>query len=150
MKHAALTKEHPYCHTVQIVMSVLFLLVWLIDTIYNLTIIGSMPLLAVIFFVVGAYLVSKSHNTVFSPDRHGLVSSGVYAWVRHPMYLGTLLFFLGLLFINFSLISLVVWLIFFLAYDRFASYEEKELVKKIRKYKEYQKKVGKWVPRVGF
>lgn len=147
MKHTALTKEHPYCHTFQITMAVLFLLVWLIDTLYNLTVIGSMPLLAVVLFVVGAYLVSKSHNAVFSPDRHGLVSSSVYAWVRHPMYLGTLLFFLSLLFFSFSLASFAVWIIFFLIYDNFASYEERELAKKISKYRNYQKKVGKWFPR---
>jgi len=78
-----------------------------------------------------------------------LVDSGVYAWVRHPMYLGTLLFCLVFLFIGFSVLSFAVWIAFFVFYDRMATYEENSLIEILgEEYIAYQKRVSKWLPRV--
>ena len=56
------------------------------------------------------------------------VDSGVYALVRHPMYLGILLFCLAFISISTSLVSIEIWITFFVFYDRMAAYEEKSLI----------------------
>ena len=77
------------------------------------------------------------------------VDSGVYAVVRHPMYLGTPLFCLSFLFISFSLLSIGIWVAFFIFYDKMATYEEKDLVRILgEEYIAYQKRVSKWFPRI--
>jgi protein-S-isoprenylcysteine O-methyltransferase Ste14 len=49
--------------------------------------------------------------------------------VRHPMYLGILLFCIAFLFVSVSLVSIGIWIVFFIFYYRMAAYEEKSLIK---------------------
>jgi len=65
------------------------------------------------------------------------------------MYLGILLFCLGLFFISPSLLSFGVWLAFFILYDKMATYEQKDLIRILgEEYIVYQKRVSKWFPRI--
>jgi len=101
--------------------------------------------------VVGIYFTLNAHNTVFnkSSAKPKLITTGVYALVRHPMYFGILLVCLGFFFTSLSLLSLLVWLGFFVFYDKMASYEEQSLLQILGKqYVIYQKKVPKWLPRI--
>jgi protein-S-isoprenylcysteine O-methyltransferase Ste14 len=121
--------EHPQCDKMQLVMILLFFAVWGIDSAsffvssYS-TVVGFIPLLVKLFLAVatsgiGLSLVKKSHRTVLS-ERHGqvrLIDTGVYARIRHPMYLGTLLVLLAFFFAVPSLLSLVVWIAFFIFFD---------------------------------
>ena len=75
------------------------------------------------------------------------VDWNVYAMVRHPMYLGILLVYLGLAVATLSLASLALLPAFFYAYDRFAAYEERELVEVLGgDYLGYMGRVRRWVP----
>jgi len=67
-----------------------------------------------VFLCTSFYLISKSHKAVLQQAEASpkLVDSGVYALVRHPMYLGTLLFCLSFLLIAVSLLSVAVWIAF--------------------------------------
>jgi len=66
------------------------------------------------------------------------------------MYLGILLFCLAFLFITISLVSIGIWIAFFLFYDRMATYEEKSLIQILgEEYTAYQKRVSKWLPKIG-
>jgi protein-S-isoprenylcysteine O-methyltransferase Ste14 len=63
------------------------------------------------------------------------------------MYLGELLFLLGLAITTFSLLSVVVWAAFFVFLDRMATFEEKELTRIMgQQYVDYRKRVRKWIP----
>jgi protein-S-isoprenylcysteine O-methyltransferase Ste14 len=65
------------------------------------------------------------------------------------MYLGILLFCLAFIFISVSLVSIVIWIGFFVFYDRMATYEEKSLIEILgESYVAYQKRVSKWLPGV--
>ena len=154
--------EHPLCDRVQLVMLILFFAVWGIDSLsffvfgYSTVVFEALafPMLfagTLVFLCLSFYLVSKSHKAVLEQvhDLPELVDSGVYAWVRHPMYLGILLFCLAFLFISVSLVSIGIWIGFFIFYDRMATYEEKSLIEiLVEPYIAYQKRVSKWFPRL--
>jgi len=157
-----LGSEHPLCDRIQLIMLILFFVVWGIDSLsffifgYSTVIFEALvfPVFfagTILFLCLSFYLVSKSHKVVLE-QVHGppqLVDSGVYAWVRHPMYLGTLLFCLAFLFISVSLVSIVIWVAFFIFYDRMATYEERSLIEILgEEYTSYQKRVSKWLPRL--
>jgi protein-S-isoprenylcysteine O-methyltransferase Ste14 len=65
------------------------------------------------------------------------------------MYLGTLLSCLAFIFISISLVSIAIWIAFFVFYDRMATYEEKSLIEILGEpYTAYRKQVSKWLPGV--
>jgi protein-S-isoprenylcysteine O-methyltransferase Ste14 len=157
-----LGSEHPLCDRVQLLMILLFFVAWGVDS-FGFFVFGystvvfeaaSFPLLfagTALALALSVYLVSKSHKAVLEQvhDPPVLVDSGVYAWVRHPMYLGILLFCLAFIFISVSLVSIVIWIGFFVFYDRMATYEEKSLIEILgESYVAYQKRVSKWLPGV--
>ena len=157
-----LGSEHPLCDKIQLLMLLLFFVVWSIDSFgffmfgYSTVIFEALafPVLVagtLVSLCLSFYLVSKSHKAVLEQvlDPPRLVDSGVYACVRHPMYLGTLLFCLAFLFISISLVSIVIWVAFFVFYDRMATYEEKNLIEILgEQYTAYQKRVSKWLPKI--
>ena len=159
MRHG-LGSEHPLCDRVQLFMLILFFVVWSVDTLgffvltYSTVIVQAItyPILfvaTVIFLCLSFYLISKSHKAVLEQVQvpPNLVDSGVYAWVRHPMYFGTLLFCLAFLFVSVSLVSIGIWIVFFIFYDRMATFEEQSLIEILgESYTVYQKRVSKWLP----
>jgi protein-S-isoprenylcysteine O-methyltransferase Ste14 len=84
---------------------------------------------------------------VIDAEDLGLVDWSVYAFVRHPMYLGILLVYLGLATATLSIASLALLPAFFYAYDKFAAYEERMLVEALGEdYLRYMGRVRRWVP----
>jgi len=159
---AGLGSEHPHCDQIQFIMIILFFVVWMIDSLsfyifrYSTVLVGLFSLLvlllpSVLSLCFGSYLIARSHKAVFGEktDQPRLIDVGAYSRVRHPMYLGILLFCLGFFFISPSLLSFGVWLTFFILYDKMATYEEKGLIRILgEEYIEYQKRVPKWFPRI--
>jgi protein-S-isoprenylcysteine O-methyltransferase Ste14 len=158
MHRKGLGAEHPFNDMEQAVFLAVFSAVWILDSFvfrFSAVFAGVVPLLVgvplgILCFVVGVYLVIKSEALVF--NRGGtdakLINSGVYGRVRHPMYLGSLLFLLGFFFTTFSLLSLLVWVGLFIFYDRMATYEEQDLSRILgEQYLDYQRRVPKWFPR---
>lgn len=160
MRHG-LGYEHPLCDRIQLFMVLLFFVLLSIDTLgffilgYSTVVVQAItyPFLfvgLVIFLYLSFYLVSKSYKAVLEQvqDPPKLVDSGVYAWVRHPMYLGILLFCLAFVFVRVSLVSIGIW-ITFVFYDRMTANEELSLIEILREpYMAYQKRVSKWLPGV--
>jgi protein-S-isoprenylcysteine O-methyltransferase Ste14 len=108
--------------------------------------------LGILSFAAGIYLVAKSETAIFGRTLVGrtgnpkFITTGVYAWVRHPMYLGSLLVLLVFFFATLSLLSLLVWVGLFIFYDRMATYEEQDLYRILgEQYLNYQKQVPKWL-----
>ena len=161
MRHG-LGSEHPLCDRIQLLMLILFFVMWGLDSLgffmfgYSTVVFQVLtfpPLLAgtIVSLALSFYLVSKSHKAVLEQVQNPpqLVDSGVYAWVRHPMYLGILLFCLAFIFVSVSLVSIAIWIAFFVSYDRMAAYEEKSLIEILgESYIAYQKHVAKWLPGV--
>jgi protein-S-isoprenylcysteine O-methyltransferase Ste14 len=159
MKHG-LGSEHPLCDKIQLLILIIFFVVWTADSLnhfffgYSTVIleVSTFPALlagTLLFLGLSLYLISKSHKAVLDQDPPQFVDSGVYAWVRHPLSLGTLLFCLSFLFLSVSLVSIGIWIAFFLFFDRMATYEEKHLIELLgNQYISYQKRVAKWIPKL--
>jgi protein-S-isoprenylcysteine O-methyltransferase Ste14 len=157
-----LGSEHPLCDRIQLIMVILFFVSLGLDSLsllifrYSTVVLEvisfpSLLLGTIVFLFLGAYLVLKAHKAVLDEGhtQPRLIDSGVYAGVRHPMYLGTLLFCLAFLFISVSLFSIGIWIAFFIFYDKMATYEERSLIQILGKeYVAYQERVAKWFPRL--
>ena len=156
-----LGEEHPQWDRIQIVLIGSFLVAMVFDR-WSLVSFGYSSILdrllhlpellaaAIFLFVSGIYLLKKSHDAVFgrvgTPE---LLDSGVYSLVRHPMYLGGLMIMLSFLLLNLSIIALVIWAAYALLCDWMATYEEKDLARKVGKeYEGYRESVPKWLPRL--
>ena len=72
---------------------------------------------SIIILFSSGYLAKKGLNIVFGEIREepGVIRKGVFGIVRHPIYLGSILFYLGLLTLTFSIIATIIW-IFIIAF----------------------------------
>ncbi|NIQ39665.1 MAG: DUF1295 domain-containing protein [Proteobacteria bacterium] len=151
--------EHPLGDTGQLIFLGLFLAVWAVDSFF-LRISTFLPyflplhirlVILSLALITAAYLFISGHVVVSHEQRPtAVVSTGAFRYVRHPLYLASILVYLGLSFSTGSLFSLALLLVIFFFYDYIASYEEKLLDKKFGEdYREYKKRTGKWVPRIG-
>ncbi len=159
--HKDLCEEHPYGDTGQIIALILFLIVWSLDSfIFRFSTIPAnyLPLmvkllLSAFSFLFAIYLSLKAHRAVFGEynEPPGVIDTGVFSIVRHPLYLSALLFYLGFIFTTFSLSCFFLFGMIFLFYDHIASFEEKRLREKFGEiYARYSKKTPKWLPRPRF
>ncbi|MFW9944000.1 MAG: methyltransferase family protein [Candidatus Sifarchaeia archaeon] len=142
-------------HTYQMALLVVFLVVWAADSfLLRLTtfFVDGIPIwlpiiLAFVVFVAAIYFMNASQKDLFDTKEAGLATGGVFARVRHPMYLGTPLCYLALSVGTLSLASIVLWIIIFAFYNVLANYQEKKLEERFgEEFLEYRKKVRKWLP----
>jgi protein-S-isoprenylcysteine O-methyltransferase Ste14 len=151
--------EHPYGDLGQLIFLGLFLLVWVADSffLHLSTFLSACIPLALRLVVLGGALVTavylfKSGHVVISHGKlpTGVVSTGAFRYVRHPLYLGCILFYLGLAVSTASMLALALLVIIGIFYNFLAGYEEKLLEKKFgEEYRQYQHKTGKWLPGLG-
>ncbi|MBK5191347.1 MAG: isoprenylcysteine carboxylmethyltransferase family protein [Methanosarcinales archaeon] len=103
-------------------------------------------------FLILAFLLARSGlKAVFGEQREELVliRSGVFSIVRHPIYLGAILLYLGFIIISLSIISFCIWLVIILFYYVISRYEEKLLIDKLgSQYEEYMNEVPMFIPRI--
>jgi protein-S-isoprenylcysteine O-methyltransferase Ste14 len=151
--------EHPSGDRGQIVCLVVFLLIWALDSfVFKLTtvLVPLFPLslrltASALAFILAVYFTRNGHRAVpeESLGAKCLLKDGAFARVRHPLYSGSLLFYMGLFLSTLSLAALAAWCIIGFFYNFIATYEERLLLAKYgREYREYQQKVPKWVPRL--
>ena len=77
----------------------------------------------------------------------GLVSTGLYAYMRHPQYTGLLLFTFGWILHWPSVITLILWPILVAAYVWLARHEERQAVEEFgSSYVEYAEKTKRFIP----
>lgn len=83
------------------------------------------------------------------PPRH-LVVSGLYRFVRNPMYLSVTLIVLGEVLLTASRPLLLYWVVWFTIVNLFVmGYEEPALRRLFAdEYERYSRHVGRWVPRL--
>jgi len=151
--------EHPFGDIGQMILLGLFLVVWVVDSFFlgiSTFLSDYVPIyirLVIMCFVLvtAVYLVRSGHVAV-DHEQHptSIVSTGAFRYVRHPLYLGSILFYLGLSVSTASLFSLVLLVVIFIFYNYIASFEEKLLDDRFGEdYRKYKKRTGKWLPGIG-
>jgi protein-S-isoprenylcysteine O-methyltransferase Ste14 len=150
--------EHPFGDAGQLTFLFLFLITWAGDSFFlkgstfpSDSIPLSFRLVILGLALLTAACLARSGHVVVSRGRssEGLVSSGAFGYVRHPLYVASLLFYLGLAVATASLFSFALLVFMFLFYNYIASYEEKLLEEKYgEEYRLYKKRTGKWIPKI--
>jgi len=99
-----------------------------------------------IMILAGILLVVFGWQQIHSVQQ-GLVTTGLYAYVRHPQYLGFLTLTLGMLIQWATLPTLLMWPLLFVLYFRLAKQEEKEMETKFgEEYRRYKGRVSMLIP----
>jgi protein-S-isoprenylcysteine O-methyltransferase Ste14 len=150
--------EHPFGDAGQLMLLGLFVVVWGGDTFFlhwstflsewvphavRMALLG----LALLFTLI---LVLTGHVVISGKERpNQVVDTGAFRYVRHPLYLAALLGYVGATVSSLSLFSVVLWIPIFVFYNYLTSYEEKLLEARFGEaYQEYERRTGKWLPRV--
>jgi len=152
-----LTGEYAFGDMGQLILLVIFLVVWIADSFvfkYStfLTQYVSNYIrvpIALIVLVISGLLAWAGLKIIFGETREEsqIITTGVFSIVRHPIYLGSILLYLGLILLSLSLLSTLVWFIIIIFYYMISRYEEKLLTQRFGSaYEEYKKKVPMLLP----
>lgn len=143
--------EYPGSDQIQGILFLLLVVIWGLDSFvfktYMVSQVSFAPRLiaCILLAASGSYLMYSSHKLVIEAAEPKLVDWGVYRVVRHPMYLGIMLFELGLVSSTISIPALMLMIAIFFANNKFAEYEENSLVQELGDdYKRYLTKVKRW------
>lgn len=115
----------------------------------NLLVIKELMYIGVIISVISLFIsiwAIKQWGKYFSYDitvfeEQGVINTGPYKYIRHPLYSSTFFFFIGLSLVLGSILSLTAPLILLLILFKLAVKEEKILEENVDGYKEYLQKV---------
>jgi len=78
-----------------------------------------------------------------------VIRKGVFSIVRHPIYLGAILFYLAMLVFSFSLVAAFIWVGVIIFYFYLCKHEEKLLTEIFGKdYEKYKSEIPMLVPRI--
>ncbi len=149
--------EYKFGDAGQLILLIIFLIIWVLDSFvfsFSTKLMELIPWfvrypLAVLVLVFSGYLARSGLRTVFGEIKQEpqVYSSGVFAIVRHPIYLGAILLYLGLIIFTLSLASFILWILIIVFYIWISRYEERLLLNHFgEKYREYQAKVPMFFP----
>jgi protein-S-isoprenylcysteine O-methyltransferase Ste14 len=154
-----LAGEHRFGDAGQLILLAVFLVTWIIDSFvlrYSTFAVQYVSAyvrisLGVVFLGLSIFLVREGMRIVFGEKREkpAVIAKGVFGQMRHPLYLGSILFYVGLWSFTFSLFSALLVVIIIVFYHFIARHEEKLLLAKFgEKYVQYMRSVPMWVPRL--
>jgi len=158
-KHPHLTGEHRWGDMGQLILFFMFLGIWITDSflLQFSTFAGEVVpdylqmTAAGLILIAGWYLARSGMKAVFGTKRvkPEIINTGVFRIVRHPIYLGAILFYLGATLITMSIASAAFWLIIIGVYIIICRYEERILTEAFgNDYLEYKKKTGMLFPKL--
>jgi len=152
-----LTGEHAFSDMGQLILLIIFLIIWIADSfVFEYSTFLTQYIsnyirvpIALIILSISGLLAGFGLNTVFGKTRKEpqVITTGVFSIVRHPIYLGSILLYLGFILLSLSLLSVLVWSIIIIFYYMISRYEEKLLTQRFGSaYEGYKKKVPMLFP----
>ncbi len=111
-----------------------------------------LPLLLFITGInIGIYAITHNPLSNFNiiPDikeNAQLITTGIYGYIRHPMYFSVSIMMLSVFTTSFTLLNLVLYLILILALTLKANKEEMLWNKKSKEYQDYMSKTKRFIP----
>jgi protein-S-isoprenylcysteine O-methyltransferase Ste14 len=149
--------EHPLGDAGQIILGLVFLVVWVLDSfVFKKSVFLSeyVPLavriavlvisivLAIILHLKGAVVLRDANRPV------RVISSGIFKYIRHPIYLSNILFCFGLFAWSISIATFGILVIIAVFCNYLAGFEEQVMSAKFGdEYERYKKTTGRWLPR---
>jgi protein-S-isoprenylcysteine O-methyltransferase Ste14 len=157
-EHPHLSGEHRWGDTGQLILLVMFLGIWITDSFifhystFLVEVVSNYIRVPVAGLVLigGWYMARGGMKAVFGTTREKpeVISTGVFGIVRHPIYTGAILFYLGATVITMSIASAAFVLIIIGFYIAIGKYEERILAEEFENdYLEYKKKTGMLFPK---
>ena len=112
---------------------------------------GPFHILSSVFIFGGFILLAKSWDVLYKAQReHKLATTGPYAYVRHPQYVGFIAVMLGFLLQWPTLITLIMFPILVYMYTRLARREELDVIAEFGdEYVRYANGTPAFLPRLG-
>jgi protein-S-isoprenylcysteine O-methyltransferase Ste14 len=156
--HPELTGEYRWGDMGQLILLLVFLAIWITDSFifqYSTFLVEEVPKairmpVAGVIAIAGWLLARGGMKIVFGTVRSKpeVIQTGVFKVVRHPIYLGAILFYLGAIITTLSISSAIFWMVIVAFYIYIARYEEQILVQQFGDdYLNYKKKVGMLFPK---
>ncbi len=98
-------------------------------------------------FITLLGMVSLRRSFSLMVEARAPVFTGLYAYVRHPLYLGEIVAAAGVLVFRFSPANVFLFLLFVACQMFRATLEEKKLLSAFPEYREYRQRTGAFFPR---
>jgi methanethiol S-methyltransferase len=110
---------------------------------------GAFHLLSFVFIGGGFILISVGWKALYQAQRHHqLAMTGIYAYVRHPQYVGFILVMFGFLLQWPTLLTIAMFPVLVVMYVRLARAEENDALAEFgAEYERYRNDVGGFIPR---
>ena len=154
-----LTGEHSVGDAGQLAFACLFLVIWIADTFFfeTTTLLnqyvpyGIRIPFGIAFLIASGYLAKIGLSIVFGEKREKpcVIRKSVFGVVRHPIYLGEVLFYIGLLILSLSIAATIVLLGIVLFLHYISRHEEKLLLERFgEEYGTYMQDVPMLIPRL--
>lgn len=111
---------------------------------------GPFHVLSFIFIGGGFYVISNAWHVLYQAQkRNDLATTGPYAYVRHPQYVGFILVMLGFLVQWPTLLTLAMFPVLVWMYVRLGKAEEREAIAAFgERYRRYATRVPRFIPRL--
>lgn len=104
-------------------------------------------ILRLIVLVLGMLQLNDNLSPFPSPKSNSeLVQTGLYKFIRHPIYTGILIAFLAFGFYSTSLFRILITLILYILFHFKSKFEEEQLRERYPEYANYQKETGRFFP----
>ena len=110
---------------------------------------GPFHIISNVLIIAGFFVISNAWSVLYAAQRkHALATTGPYAYVRHPQYVGFVLVMFGFLMQWPTLLTLAMFPVLVWMYVRLARSEEQEAIVTFGEaYRQYARSVPAFIPR---
>jgi len=110
---------------------------------------GAITILGVLIFALSLLQLNKNLSPFPTPRSNSeLIQTGLYKYIRHPIYTGILLTAFGYGFYTNSSYKIIISLLILILFYYKSSYEEVRLSNKFSNYTTYIKNSGRFLPKL--
>jgi len=112
-------------------------------------ILGLFSFIGLVLGVLFYFSLDSARSVLPAPRETGrLKTTGAYSVIRHPIYSLILVIGISVVIQHQSFVKIVIWIALFCVLLLKANFEEALLREKFPEYREYARKVGKFVPKL--